>query len=78
MALNRVVPTSCIPVEIGIVFETPIKLTDFNWLPWPKAQSAPEIKPTIITVKLSKAALPVNSKPIPTIRVPKVVPRIWL
>ena len=30
IALNSVVPTNCIPVEIGIVLETPIKLTDFN------------------------------------------------
>lgn len=78
MLLNKVVPTSCIPVEIGIVLETPIKLTDFNWLPWPNAHKALEIKPTMITVKLSKAVLPVTSKQNPTINVPKVVPRIWL
>ena len=78
IALNNVVPTNCIPVEIGIVLETPIKLIERNWLPCPKAHKAPEIKPTMITVKLSNCALPIKSNTIPTISAPNVVPLIWL
>ncbi|CJN69787.1 Uncharacterised protein [Streptococcus pneumoniae] len=41
------VATSCIPVEIVTVVETPSFSTVFNWFTCPKAQNKPEIKPTI-------------------------------